>query len=157
MIFFKELKNNDLTPFYKKKVLFLNQLQACRISKPFEHDIYSDLPLYRKSIKTLGWIPPLKKALDNGGSCNALLIKLFKKYDYIVHVLKAELFAYGFDNISLSLIYSLFNDGKQRTKKDLVFIRLQKGHTGISYIASSLRTITSQLKLKNPVFYLESM
>ena len=38
---------------------------------------------------------------------------LYKKYDYIVHdVLKEELLAYVFDNNSLILIRSFFNDGK---------------------------------------------
>ena len=57
------------------------------------------------------------KALDNGKIAGALLTDLSKAFDCLHHeLLIAKLEAYGFDQSSLSFIYSYLSDRKQRTK-----------------------------------------
>ena len=58
-----------------------------------------------------------KKALDNSGSCGALLVDLSKAFDCIVHdLLLAKLSAYGFDYNSLKLTNNSLSGRKFRTK-----------------------------------------
>ena len=58
-----------------------------------------------------------KKALDNGGSCGALLVDLSITFGSIVHDLLLEkLSTYGFDYNSLKLINSFLSDRKFRTR-----------------------------------------
>ena len=57
------------------------------------------------------------KALDNGKIAGALLTDLSKAFNCLHHeLLIAKLEAYGFDQSSLSFIYSYLSDRKQRTK-----------------------------------------
>ena len=57
------------------------------------------------------------KAIDNGKLAGALLTDLSKAFDCLNHeLLIAKLEAYGFDQSSLSYIYSYLSDRKQRTK-----------------------------------------
>ena len=58
-----------------------------------------------------------KKALDNGGSCGALLVDLSIIFGSIAHDLLLEkLSTYGFDYNSLKLINSFLSDRKFRTR-----------------------------------------
>ena len=55
--------------------------------------------------------------MDSGKLAGALLMDLSKAFDCLNHeLLIAKLGAYGFDNSSLSYIYSYLSDRKQRTK-----------------------------------------
>ena len=57
------------------------------------------------------------KALDNGKIAGALLTDLSKAFDCLHHeLLIPKLKVYGFDQSSLSFIYSYLSDRKQRTK-----------------------------------------
>ena len=57
------------------------------------------------------------KALDKGKLAGALLTDLSKAFDCLNHeLLIAKLDAYGFDQSSLSYIYSYLSNRKQRTK-----------------------------------------
>ena len=57
-----------------------------------------------------------KKTIDNGKLAGALLTDLSKAFDCLNHeLLIAKLEAYGFDQSSLSYIYSYLSDRKQRT------------------------------------------
>ena len=59
----------------------------------------------------------MKKVLDNGRSCGALLVDLSKGFDCIVHdLLLAKSSAYGFNYNSLKLINSFLRNKKFRTK-----------------------------------------
>ena len=58
-----------------------------------------------------------RQSLDSGGQAAAVLIDLSKAFDCIDHeLLIAKLNAYGFDNSSLTFIYSCLSGRKQRTK-----------------------------------------
>ena len=58
-----------------------------------------------------------RKSLDSGGQAAAVLTDLSKAFDCIYHeLLIAKLNAYGFDNSSLTFIYSYLSGRKQRTK-----------------------------------------
>ena len=133
-----ELKNADISPVFKKKdrhgksnyrpVSILPLL-----SKPFQHILCEQIDSYTKDILSryqggfrkrfssqhslLGIFQKWKKALDNGGSCGALLEDLSKAFDCIVHdLLLAKLSAYGFDYNSLKLINSFLSGTKFRMK-----------------------------------------
>ena len=103
------------------------------LSKPFERILYEQidshakdiLPKYqgrfRERLSSQHSLPAmfkkLKKVLDNGGSCGALLADLSKAFDCLVHdLLLAKLSAYGFDYNSLKLINSFLSGRKFRTK-----------------------------------------
>ena len=58
-----------------------------------------------------------RKSLDSGGQADAVLTDLSKAFGCIDHeLLIAKLNAYGFDNSSLTFIYSYLSGRKQRTK-----------------------------------------
>ena len=59
----------------------------------------------------------MKKVLDNGGSCSALLVDLSKAFSCVVHdLLLAKVSTYDFDHNSLKPINSLPSDEIFRTK-----------------------------------------
>ena len=59
----------------------------------------------------------MEKAIDSGKLAGALLTDLSKAFDCLNHeLLIAKLEAYGFNQLSLSYIYSYLSDRKQRTK-----------------------------------------
>ena len=58
-----------------------------------------------------------RQSLDSGGQAAAVLTDLSKAFDCIDHeLLVVELNTYGFDNSSLTFIYSYLSGRKQRTK-----------------------------------------
>ena len=58
-----------------------------------------------------------KNALDKGNKCGVLLTDLSKAFDCLVHdLLIAKLAAYGFDHLSLKLIFSYLTDRQQRVR-----------------------------------------
>ena len=58
-----------------------------------------------------------RQSLDSGGQAAAVLTDLSKAFDCIDHeLLISKLNAYGFDNSSLTFIYSYLSGRKQRTK-----------------------------------------
>ena len=58
-----------------------------------------------------------KKSLDKGNKYGVLLTDLSKAFDCLLHdLLIAKLDAYGFDYLSLKLIYSYLTDRKQRVR-----------------------------------------
>ena len=59
-----------------------------------------------------------KKSLDSNGKAGVLLTDLSKAFDRLVHdLLIAKLSAYGFDYLSLKLIYSYLSERFQRVCK----------------------------------------
>ena len=55
--------------------------------------------------------------LNSGGQAAAALIDLSEAFDWTDHELViTKSNAYGFDNTSVTFIYSYFSEGKQRTK-----------------------------------------
>ena len=66
-----------------------------------------------------------KKSLDNSGVGGMLLTDVSKAFDCLRHdSLIAKLPAYGFDQPSLSFIFSYLLDSIQRTKVNKVFVVL---------------------------------
>ena len=62
-------------------------------------------------------IEKLRKSLDSGGKGGILFTDLSKAFDCLVHdLLIAKLHAYGFDYLSLKLIYSYLSDRLQRVR-----------------------------------------
>ena len=58
-----------------------------------------------------------RQSLDSGGQAARVLNDLSKTFDCIDHeLLIVKLNAYGFDNLSLTFIYSYLFERKQRTK-----------------------------------------
>ena len=58
-----------------------------------------------------------KKALDKGNKFGVLLTDLSKAFDCLLHdLLIAKLAAYGFDHLSLKLIFSYLTERKQRVR-----------------------------------------
>ena len=67
-------------------------------------------------------IEKLRKCYDSGGKGGILLTDLSKAFDCLVHdLLIAKLSAYGFDDISLKLIYSYLSDRSQRVRINASF------------------------------------
>ena len=65
----------------------------------------------------IAMIEKWRQSLDFGGQAAAVLTDLSKAFDCIDHeLLIAKLNAYGFDNSSLTFIYSYLSERKQRTK-----------------------------------------
>ena len=91
-----------------------------------------DLPLPKQNFfKVSVWLPERvsaqhcliamiekwRQSLDSGGQAAAVLTDLSKAFDCIDHeLLIAKLNAYGFDNSSLTFVYSHLSERKQRTK-----------------------------------------
>ena len=73
-----------------------------------------------------------RKALENSKIGGALLTDLSKAFDSLNHdLLIAKLDAYGFDNASLSLIFSYLSGRKQRTKINNDFSSWSNIATGV--------------------------
>ena len=65
----------------------------------------------------LFFIEKMRKCLDYGGKGGILFTDLSKAFDCLVHeLLIAKLHAYGFDHLSLKLIYSYLSDRLQRVR-----------------------------------------
>ena len=63
-----------------------------------------------------------RKCLDKSGKAGVLLTDLSKAFDCLVHhLLIAKLHAYGFDHLSLKLIYSYLSDRFQRVRINAKF------------------------------------
>ena len=63
-----------------------------------------------------------RKTLDKFQKCGILLTDLSKAFDCLVHdLLIAKLHAYGFDYLSLKLIYSYLTGRKQRVRVNAQF------------------------------------
>ena len=76
---------------------------------------------FRKGYSTQHYLTVMldkwNKTIDNGKLAGPLLTDLSKAFDCLNHeLLIAKLEAYGFDQLSLSYIYSYLSDRKQRTK-----------------------------------------
>ena len=64
-----------------------------------------------------------RQSHDSGRQAAAVLTDLSKAFDCIDHeLLIAKLYAYGFDNSSLTFLYSYLSERKQRTKINSSFI-----------------------------------
>ena len=60
-----------------------------------------------------------KAMLDQGKNGSTFFTNLSKAFDCATHnLLKAELYAYGFDDLSLKLIYSYLSERKEKTKRN---------------------------------------
>ena len=132
------LKKADITPIFKKdsrldKSNYRPVSILPNLSKIFERCIYNQISLYFNDILSkyqcgfrkgfnaqyclMVMIEKWKKALDQGGSCGALLTDLSKAFDCLLHdLLIAKLHAYGFSRKSLKLIYDYLSERLQRTK-----------------------------------------
>ena len=132
------LKLADVTPAHKKderiiKGNYRNVSILPPVSKIYERDMFDQISAYidkflspflcgfRKGYSTQHCLSVMldkwSKALDNGKFAGALLTDLSKAFDCLNHeLLVAKLEAYGFDQSSLSYIYSYLSHRKQRTK-----------------------------------------
>ena len=133
------MKLADVTPIYKKKSKNLNKDNyrlvsiLGNISKTYERCIYHQIQLFFDSLLSkyqygfrrayhtqhslITLIEKWKKSVDNGGAFDALLTDLSKAFDCMPHeLLIAKPDAYGFDKISLKLIYSYLSSRKQMCK-----------------------------------------
>ena len=73
-----------------------------------------------------------KKSLDRSGKCGILFTDLSKAFDCLSHeLLIAKLYSYGFDYISLKLIYSYLSDRFQRVRVNSNFSSWYKIVTGV--------------------------
>ena len=132
------LKLADVTPIHKKneriiKGNYRNVSILPPVSKIYEREMFDQISVYiekylspflcgfRKGYSTqhclMVMLDKWHKAMDNGKFAGALLTDLSKAFDCHNHeLLIAKLEAYGFDQSSLSYIYSYLSDRKQRTK-----------------------------------------
>ena len=132
------LKSADITPIFKKgdetnKSSFrpINILSA--FSKIYEKLLYQQLDNYlqnkfsellcgfRKRHSTqhviLNLLQYWQENLDKGNTVGTIIIDLFKAYDTLHYgLLLAKLHAYGFDNQSLTFLYSYLSCGKKRVR-----------------------------------------
>ena len=125
------LKLADVTPVHKKEERTMKDKYRPvsilpPISKIFERNMFDQMSSYidkylspflcglRKGFSTQHrW----KKAIDSGKLAGALLTDLSNAFDCLNHeLLIAKLEAYGFDQLSLTYIYSYLSDRKQSTK-----------------------------------------
>ena len=73
-----------------------------------------------------------KKALDKGNKCGVLLTDLSKAFDCLVHdLLIAKLAAYGFDHLSLKLIFSYLTGRQQRVRVNGSYSEYTNIDTGV--------------------------
>ena len=73
-----------------------------------------------------------KKALDKGRKCGVLLTDLSKAFDCLVHdLLIAKLAAYGFDHLSLKLIFSYLTGRQQRVRVNGSYSEYANIDTGV--------------------------
>ena len=152
-IFPHRLKLADVTPIFKNgiKQFKLNYRPVSilsALSKVFEKlmlyqvDEYmrNKLAIYlcgfRKGMSAqnclLFLVEKCKKSLDKNGKCGVLLTDLSKAFDCLVHDLFiAKLHAYGFDYLSLKLIYSYLTERKQRIRVNASFSTWSEIETGV--------------------------
>ena len=70
----------------------------------------------------IAMIEKWRQSLDSGGQAAAVLTDVSKTFDCIDHeLLIGKLNAYGYDNSSLTFIYSYLSERKQRTKIKFIF------------------------------------
>ena len=116
---------NQIYPYLKK---FFSKYQ-CGFRKGFsaQHSLIAMIEKWRQS-------------LDSGGQTTTFLTDLLKTFDCIYHeLLIAKLNAYGFDNSSLTFIYSYYSERKQ--KYYLVYPKVQSWehlHLTFIYVTSDL-------------------
>ena len=99
---------------------------------------------FRKEVSAqhylIAMIEKWPQSLDSGGQVAAVLTDLSKAFDCIDHeLLIAKLNAYGFDNSSLTFIYSYYSERKQ--KYYLVYPKVQSWehlHLTFIYVTSDL-------------------
>ena len=136
-VFPDELKHADVKPIYKKesrnKKENYRPISIPTLSKIFERCMYDQLKDYfdkllskyqcgfRKGFSTqhclLAMIEKLRKSLDSGRASAALLTDLSKAFDCLPHdLLIAKLYAYGIKEGSLNLLFSYFENRKQRVR-----------------------------------------
>ena len=73
-----------------------------------------------------------KKALDKGNKFGVLLTDLSKAFDCLLHdLLIAKLAAYGFDHLSLKLIFSYLTERKQRVRVNCSYSEYTIIETGV--------------------------
>jgi hypothetical protein len=73
-----------------------------------------------------------KKALDKGNKFGILLTDLSKAFDCLLHdLLIAKLNAYGFDYLSLKLVFSYLSDRKQRVRVNSSYSEYTEIETGV--------------------------
>ena len=169
----KSLKLADVTPAHKKedrtkKDNYRNVSILPPISKIYERSMFDQISSYidkhlspflcgfRKGYSTQHCLTFMlnrwDKAMDSGKLAGALLMDLSKAFDCLNHeLLIAKLEAYGFDNPSLSYIYSYLSDRKQRTKVNNSFSSWSKIKTGVPQ-GSILGPLLFNIYL-NDIFY----
>ena len=77
-------------------------------------------------------VEKFRKSLDKAGKCGVLLTDLSKAFDCLIHdLLIAKLHAYGFDYLSLKLIYSYLTGRLQRVRVNASFSSWRKILTGV--------------------------
>ena len=99
---YKRIMQNQIYPYLNK----IFSKYQCSFRKRFsaQHCLTAMIKKWRQS-------------LDSGGQAAAVLTDLSKAFDCIDHeLLVVELNTYGFDNSSLTFIYSYLSGRKQRTK-----------------------------------------
>ena len=142
-IFPTNLKAADVAPLFKKECKQYKgnhrpvSLLAA-MSKIFERLMHHQMSSYMKnklSIFLCGFLSLMnaqncltfmvemwRKTLDKSQKCGILLTDLSKAFDCLVHdLLIAKLEAYGFDYLSLKLIYSYLTGRKQRVRVNAQF------------------------------------
>ena len=73
-----------------------------------------------------------RRSLDKSGKCGVLLTDLSKAFDCLVHdLLIAKLNAYGYDYLSLKLIYSYLTGRLQRVRVNASFSSWREIQTGV--------------------------
>ena len=153
-VFPKNQKLADVTPIFKNLVKYdksnyrpVSILTA--LSKISERLMYYQIDDYMKdklSIFLCGFrkgmsaqncllflVEKWRKCLDNNRKAGILLTDLSKAFDCLVHdLLIAKLHAYGFDYLSLKLIYSYLSDRFQRVRINASFSSWKDIPYGIS-------------------------
>ena len=103
------------------------------ISKVYERRTYDEIPSYfdktlsryqcgflkgyYSQLCLIALIEKWKESVDNGGAFGALFTDLSKAFNCLSHkLLIVKLHAYGFDKISLMVIYNYLSNLKQREK-----------------------------------------
>ena len=78
------------------------------------------------------WLNKWRKSLDKTRKSGVLLTDLSKAFDCLVHdLLIAKLHAYGFDYLSLKLIYSYLTGRMQRVRVNASFSEWREIETGV--------------------------
>ena len=111
---------------------------------------------FRKGVRAqnclLFLIEKWRKCLDNNGKAGVLLTDLSKAFDCLVHdLLIAKLNVYGFDYLSLKLIYSYLSERSQRVRINASFSSWKEIMSGVpqgSILGPPLYNVNS-----NDLFY----